>query len=44
MPYWLVEGHFEHKRLKKGNSKVDGTLSFFKRSGIVCLLGMGDLA
>ena len=25
MPYWLVEGHFEHKHLKKGKCKVDWT-------------------
>ena len=28
MSCWLVKGHFERKHLKKGNSKVDGTLSF----------------
>ena len=28
MPCWLVKGHFEHKHLKKGNSKVDWTLRF----------------
>ena len=29
MSYWLVEGHFEHKHLKKGKCKVDWTLRFF---------------
>ena len=28
MPWLLIEGHFEHKHLKKGNSKVDWTLRF----------------
>ena len=28
MPYWLVEGHFEQKHLKKGKCKVDWTLRF----------------
>ena len=28
MPWLLIEGHFEHKHMKKGNSKVDWTLRF----------------
>ena len=29
MPCLLVEGHFEHKHLKKGECKVDWILRFF---------------
>ena len=28
MPCWLVEGHFEHKHLKKGKYKVNWTHRF----------------
>ena len=30
MPCLLVEGHFEHKHLKKGKFKVDWILWFLK--------------